>query len=116
MSETRTADGALLPLIERRKIYQKRWYDRNREQERLRAEVKNRKKYGLPEPTRPRPEHCECCGGKNGDGRVLSLDHCHKTGAFRGWLCAKCNLGIGKLGDTREALERAVAYLKRCES
>jgi hypothetical protein len=43
----------------------------------------------------------------------LCLDHNHETGKFRGWLCDNCNTGIGKLGDTVEGLERAIAYLKR---
>lgn len=74
----------------------------------------SRRLAGLPEPTRPEPESCECCGARP-KGR-LALDHCHTTGAFRGWLCGKCNLSIGCLGDTIEALERALAYLKRAYS
>jgi hypothetical protein len=96
---------------ERTRKYQKAWRDRNQESERLRAEKKNWKTNNLPVPTRPRPAACECCGG-NGK-RALSLDHCHSTGQFRGWLCDNCNLGIGKLGDSVEALQRALEYLKR---
>lgn len=63
--------------------------------------------------TRPRPDLCECCGGPPvGNKKVLSLDHCHATGKFRGWLCDKCNLGMGTLGDTLEALSKAVTYLQ----
>lgn len=40
------------------------------------------------------------------------LDHCHETGKIRGVLCGGCNTSLGKLGDTVEALERAVKYLK----
>jgi Recombination endonuclease VII len=74
-----------------------------------------RARLGLPEPTRPRPATCECCGQppKDGRGQYVVLDHDHATGAFRGWLCWHCNTGIGKLGDTVEGLERAVNYLKR---
>jgi Recombination endonuclease VII len=43
----------------------------------------------------------------------LHLDHDHATGAFRGWLCMCCNTAIGKLGDTVEGLNRAVAYIER---
>jgi hypothetical protein len=43
-------------------------------------------------------------------GRVV-VDHCHETGAMRGFLCAPCNRGIGSLGDTRETLQRALGYL-----
>lgn len=72
---------------------------------------------GLPEPTRPAPEVCESCGRTPaGRFKVLSLDHCHATGKFRGWLCNMCNRGIGALGDTLEGVERAVDYLKRAQS
>lgn len=63
------------------------------------------------------PETCELCGkdpraARRGN-QSLCLDHDHATGAFRGWLCHACNLGIGLLGDTEERLARAVRYLKR---
>lgn len=69
------------------------------------------KKKGLPSPTRQRPETCELCGKPPNIKRSLALDHCHETGAFRGWLCYRCNLGLGLLGDTAESLKRAIAYL-----
>lgn len=77
-----------------------------------------RKFHGYPEPTRPEPAPpvCECCSrDTTGDVKGLALDHDHVTNAFRGWLCHNCNLGIGRLGDTIEALERAIAYLKRAQ-
>jgi hypothetical protein len=77
--------------------------------------------HGLPAATRPKPDACECCG--RAETRVrkgvifsLQLDHCHHGRQFRGWLCTVCNLGIGKLGDTLEAVKRAAAYLERAES
>lgn len=42
----------------------------------------------------------------------LCVDHCHKSGRIRGLLCHKCNSAIGKLGDSIELLESALAYLK----
>jgi hypothetical protein len=72
-----------------------------------------RKRRGLPDPTRVEPARCECCGGlPNGRGK-LHLDHDHATGKFRGWLCAKCNLGISLLGDLLVGTRNAVAYLER---
>lgn len=62
---------------------------------------------GLPAPTRPCPELCEIgCGRK-----ASHLDHDHKTGEFRGWLCNRCNLALGALGDDISALTRALRYL-----
>ena len=44
------------------------------------------------------------------------VDHCHTTNKVRGLLCKLCNSGIGKLGDTAAAVQRAVAYLKKAEA
>jgi hypothetical protein len=40
------------------------------------------------------------------------LDHCHVTGRFRGWLCNRCNVGLGQFLDRIELLERAIKYLR----
>jgi hypothetical protein len=66
---------------------------------------------GLPVPLRPIPILCECCSRPPKSGRALHLDHDHVTGKFRGWLCASCNLAIGKLGDNLPRVLMAVAYL-----
>lgn len=59
---------------------------------------------------------CAICGNEEGvAGRRLAVDHCHATGKIRGLLCALCNTGIGKLGDSSSALRRAVEYLERHE-
>lgn len=39
-------------------------------------------------------------------------DHDHVTEQFRGWLCHKCNLGLGNFADSIERLEKAINYLK----
>jgi hypothetical protein len=39
------------------------------------------------------------------------LDHSHATGLIRGWLCSRCNTGIGGLGDDLLRLHDALAYL-----
>lgn len=49
---------------------------------------------------------CGICGGA-----PKVVDHDHITGQVRGALCAKCNTGIGLLGDNLAGVERAVAYL-----
>jgi|SRR3954452_22401228 hypothetical protein len=45
----------------------------------------------------------------------LALDHDHETGKFRGYICRSCNLGLGQLGDTVEAIRRVLAYLERAD-
>lgn len=47
---------------------------------------------------------------KNG---VLSVDHCHVTGRFRGLLCHKCNQAIGCFRDRAENCIAAAEYLRR---
>jgi hypothetical protein len=38
-------------------------------------------------PPRPADGRCQACGGSG----PLMMDHDHETGAFRAWVCAKCN-------------------------
>ena len=58
---------------------------------------------------------CAICGTQPQEGARLVVDHDHTTGAIRGLLCRKCNLGIGHLGDNLESLMKAVEYLKKSE-
>jgi len=41
-----------------------------------------------------------------------NLDHDHETGMFRGWLCSRCNSGLGWLGDSVSNLKRGLKYLQ----
>ena len=61
---------------------------------------------------------CDCCGidPKERTLGILLMDHDHETGAFRGWICDLCNVGIGKLGDNLEGVMNAVNYLKRTKN
>lgn len=40
-------------------------------------------------------------------------DHDHQTNTFRGWICHKCNLGLGNFDDQIVRLENAILYLKQ---
>lgn len=40
------------------------------------------------------------------------MDHDHKTGHIRWWICDSCNTGIGRFKDDITLLERAIEYLK----
>ena len=70
--------------------------------------VVSRLKKRVPAP--PRGSPCECCGQVV---ERLELDHCHRTGSFRGWCCGSCNKGIGLLQDSLEGVLLAATYLSR---
>lgn len=54
---------------------------------------------------------CDCCGIAEADLPIrLVIDHNHRTGDFRGFLCNNCNRGIGLLSDLPNF---AVEYLTR---
>ena len=55
---------------------------------------------------------CHICFIKEIDyEKKLSMDHCHKTGLFRGWLCSACNVSLGGFKDSPELLRAAISYL-----
>lgn len=59
---------------------------------------------------RPKPEACEVC---NRTDLKLAFDHCHLTGAFRGWLCTSCNLTIGRMRENPAALRALADYIEQ---
>ena len=57
-----------------------------------------------------------CSSTDKGKGKqFFCVDHCHTTGKVRGLLCAPCNKALGQLGDTEEALQRALDYLNNVD-
>jgi hypothetical protein len=95
---------------ERMRKYRARWAKEKRAKDPTLL-MTIRKRRGLPEPTRATPSACECCGVPA--SKALDLDHCHISGVFRGWLCNRCNRGLGFFNDSIEGLMNAVRYLQR---
>lgn len=63
---------------------------------------------------RQKPDQCDICGAFGiGFKKGLCLDHNHKTGEFRGWICLRCNFALGMVKDNTETLVALVEYLKR---
>jgi len=67
----------------------------------------------------PKPEKCPVCGRKpdknrKGKGKIC-VDHCHKTGKIRGWLCDDCNCALGRVDDKIDILKGLIKYLKKYE-
>lgn len=71
---------------------------------------KRRSRYGLSlDEAFSSTGKCECCD----DPAKLHADHDHATGKFRGWLCPRCNHGLGHFKDDPARLRRAIEYLSR---
>jgi len=53
-------------------------------------------------------ENCQLCGKKC----EVTVDHDHKTGKIRGFLCQPCNSALGMAKDNIELLQKMIDYLK----
>jgi hypothetical protein len=49
----------------------------------------------------------------DGTTRVLSVDHCHKSGQVRDLLCGACNLVLGHIEKYNIPMENVIAYLQK---
>lgn len=87
-----------------------RYYAADPARFKARSVKSKRKAMGIPAAERPKPNACELCSAV---GRQMHLDHDHATGKFRGWLCNRCNMAMGVLGDTVASIQRAIDYLRR---
>src|SRR5208282_2112986 len=54
---------------------------------------------------------CAICRQPCATGNSLCGDHSHATGDPRGLLCARCNVVLGKVGESVLLLEAMIAYL-----
>lgn len=43
----------------------------------------------------------------------LVIDHDHKTGNAREWICDSCNTGLGRFKDNIELMQEVIKYLKK---
>ena len=79
---------------------------------------KQRKKH-REEQGDPAPDHiCPIClmnaeqiGKIGGNAGTWCVDHDHKTNKFRGYLCHRCNRGLGCFKDDLKRLIRAIGYI-----
>jgi len=62
---------------------------------------------------------CPICGKKQDGisraGHSWNVDHCHITGKVRGYLCHRCNTGMGLLRDDTNLLTKAIEWLNKGE-
>jgi hypothetical protein len=104
---------------ERSKFFRERWNKANPESRRLSTlKARIKRQYGIT--LEEYEQRFEDMGGKcgiceevleRGKGKH-ALDHCHNTGQLRGFLCGKCNRGLGYFQDNPELLTSAVRYLQ----
>jgi RNase P subunit RPR2 len=77
------------------------------------ASLKERKEW---EKNKPELEFFSCpiCHKTTIPGLTskIVLDHSHKDGHIRGWICDSCNTGIGRFKDDIILLENAIKFLK----
>jgi|SRR5688572_147066 len=96
-----------------------KWRDNKREYNRLyyRSKVEADNSYAVL----LKNQHGVCAICKNPEtktnkyGTVFSLahDHNHVTGRYRGLLCVRCNMLLGKVHDNPEILSNAARYLRK---
>lgn len=104
---------------ERRRYFRK--YSKSKKHKEYMKNWKLLKKFGISleqyrEIERSQKGMCAICGKTPNDDKrksALVVDHDHRNGSVRGLLCRHCNIGIGKLGDTVQAIEKALVYLKK---
>lgn len=58
-----------------------------------------------------KPPICTICQKTN--NRRIVVDHDHNTDEIRGWLCDKCNMGLGYLSDDEDTILRLAEYVRK---
>lgn len=60
------------------------------------------------------PFECPICGKRTiaGITSKVVLDHNHRTGEPRGWVCDSCNTGIGRFKDDVELIKKAIKFIE----
>jgi hypothetical protein len=94
---------------EEKAAYNKKYHAAHKEDRRIRL----LNDHGLTEE--PVVTSCNICGTKDfsrSNGGKFHIDHDHKTGQVRGFLCHCCNLLLGYAKDNIEILAIAIEYLK----
>lgn len=60
------------------------------------------------------PFECPICAKKTiaGVTSKIVLDHNHRNGEVRGWVCDSCNTGIGRFKDDINLIKRAIKFIE----
>lgn len=98
-----------------RKKDSRRWVERNPEKRRIYTRNSHIRAYGISperykEMLKEQGNRCAICKMEN--KRVMAIDHDHKTGKVRGFLCDPCNLSLGHI-EKQDFLEKAIKYITK---
>lgn len=59
---------------------------------------------------------CKICGKTpDNNGKMLAVDHCHKTGENRGLLCSSCNICVGFIEKNNLDVLKILNYVNRIQ-
>lgn len=102
------------------KVRNRKWRELNPDKEALNSRRSGLRRYGITleqydELLEAQDGRCGICGSEDPGVRnkYFCVDHDHETGAVRGLLCHRCNVGIGYLKDDLEIVKKAVQYLSQ---
>ena len=58
-------------------------------------------------------DRCACCKSDEPGAKGWAVDHCHRDGSVRGILCQRCNMLLGRLGDSLDAVRTTTERFER---
>jgi hypothetical protein len=99
-------------------IEKRKWREENQDKNR---NTKYLKKFGITLEQvlailKSQNNTCAICKVYIEMGSKTHLDHCHLTGKVRGFLCQKCNHGLGLFNDSIQRLTNAIEYISHHET
>jgi Recombination endonuclease VII len=63
-------------------------------------------------PPYPSDNRCPVCK-RAAKGKAIGFDHCHRCGAFRNWMCGRCNTILGLAEDDVATLKLLTLILEQ---
>lgn len=72
-----------------------------------------KKKWSKSKPINE-PFECPICSKRTiaGITSKVVLEHDHRSGKVRGWVCDSCNTGIGRFKDDKKLLKKAIKFIE----
>lgn len=97
--------------------YQREWRKSNPDKIATYNRKQQLRRYGLTperyaEMLEEQAHGCAICGDPPAEGKILNVDHDHKSGKVRGLLCHGCNTALGAFRDDPIILHWAADYVE----